>query len=284
MPQALFRVQLRGDEVRLARGSIQDGPSELLAPDVRLDSLLASGAGALARALKDGASAGACPADATILAPIEDQEVWCAGVTYERSKEARMEESTQPDFYDLVYDADRPELFFKANGWRVRGPGETIGVRADSGWDMAEPELGLVITADGAIAGYVIGNDMSSRTIEGDNPLYLPQAKVYDLSCSMGPAIVPASGGGNPEFPVRLTISRGGQPVFEGETDTARLRRSHQELTRHLTRALHFPRGVILLTGTGIVPDASITLKAGDHVRIEMGELGVLENPVVSIG
>ena len=284
MPQALFKVRLPHDEVRLARGSIEDGPGELLTADVTLDGLLAAGGAALAEALASAEADGPCPSEAVILAPIDDQEVWCAGVTYKRSKEARMEESTQPDHYDRVYDADRPEIFFKGNGWRARGPGETIGIRNDSGWDMAEAELGLVIAADGTIVGYVAGNDMSSRTIEGENPLYLPQAKVYDLACALGPAIVPASDGADPEFPVRMTIIRDGATLFEGETTTAQLKRSHRELVDHLTRALTFPRGAVLLSGTGIVPDASVTVKAGDSVRIEMGDLGVLENPVVGIG
>ncbi|MFV2064199.1 MAG: fumarylacetoacetate hydrolase family protein, partial [Chloroflexota bacterium] len=227
--------------------------------------------------------AGACPADATILAPVEDQEVWCAGVTYSRSREARMEESSQPDFYDLVYDADRPEIFFKANGWRVRGPGETIGVPADSGWNMAEPELGLVIAADRSIAGYVIGNDMSSRTIEGENPLYLPQAKIFDGAGSLGPAIVPVAEVVG-AVPIRMAITRAGQQIFEGETSSGQLKRTPQELVEHLYRALAFPKGAVLLTGTGIVPDASVTMHAGDLVRIEMGPLGVLENPVDSVG
>lgn len=284
MPKALFRVQLPDGEIRLARGTIGEGPIELLATHVRLDDLLAVGSSSLADALVQRDVAAPCPDDARILAPIEDQEVWCAGVTYERSKQARMEESTQPDFYDLVYDAVRPEIFFKGNGWRVRGPGETVGVRADSNWDMAEAELGLVIAADGAIAGYVIGNDMSSRAIEGENPLYLPQAKVYDLACSLGPAIVPATGGPDPEFPVRMIITRDGATLFQDETTTGRLKRSHRELVDNLMHALAFPRGAVLLTGTGIVPDGSVSVVAGDHVRIEIGELGVLENPVVAVG
>jgi 2-dehydro-3-deoxy-D-arabinonate dehydratase len=282
MSDALFRVEL-AQETRLARGTIDDGPRELLPAEVSIDGLLADRASALADALDGLPSAGPCPADARVLAPIEDQEVWCAGVSYARSRDARMEESTQPDFYDLVYDADRPELFFKANGWRVRGPGESIAVRADSGWDMAEPELGLVLAADGGIAGFVAGNDMSSRTIEGENPLYLPQAKVYEQSCSLGPAILPPTAIDAP-VPIRMIIVRGGETVFDQSTSSAQLKRTFDDLSEHLFRAMPFPRGAVLLTGTGIVPDASVTVVAGDNVRIEMGPLGVLENPVVSVG
>lgn len=284
MIQALFRVSVADAPPRLARGTIEEGPRELLGEDVRLDRMLAQGGSTLGEALAEAPAEAPCPAGARILAPVEDQEVWCAGVTYERSRDARMEESREPTIYDRIYDAERPELFFKAPGWRVRGPGESVGVRADSGWDIAEPELGLVIAADGAVAGYVIGNDMSSRTIEGDNPLYLPQAKVYDASCALGPAIVPAGAVEDPVFPVRMTILRDGSLLYEGETSTARLRRSHADLAGHLFRALTFPRGAILLTGTGVVPEASISLRAGDVVRIELGILGVLENPVVTIG
>ncbi|MFV2065317.1 MAG: fumarylacetoacetate hydrolase, partial [Chloroflexota bacterium] len=178
MTLAMFRVHDPRSGPRWARGTTESGPSELLGPEVRLNDLLADAAD-LSELLGSSPAAGPCPTEARVLAPIEDQEVWCAGVSYERSRDARMEESTQPDFYDLVYDADRPELFFKANGWRVRGPGEPIAVRADSAWNMAEPELGLVVAADGSIVGFVTGNDMSSRTIVGENPLYLPQAKIF---------------------------------------------------------------------------------------------------------
>jgi 2-dehydro-3-deoxy-D-arabinonate dehydratase len=284
MTTALFRIALADGSHRLARGSTENGPQDLLSRDLRLDALLSADATALAHVLETSVRDGPCPPDARVVAPIESQEVWCSGVTYERSRDARMEESREPTVYDRVYDAERPELFFKAAGWRVRGPGESIAVRADSGWDMAEPELGLVLAADGGVAGYVIGNDMSSRTIEGENPLYLPQAKVYDQSCALGPAIVPVGEASDPVFPVRMVLTRGAETLFEGETSTARLRRSFEDLAGHLFRALGFPVGAVLLTGTGIVPDATVTLRAGDHVRIEMGALGVLDNPVVSVG
>jgi 2-dehydro-3-deoxy-D-arabinonate dehydratase len=218
-----------------------------------------------------------------ILAPIDDQEVWAAGVTYLRSRDARIEESAEPTVYDRVYDAARPELFFKSVAWRVRGPGEPIGVRADSPWNVPEPELALVVAADGQIAGYTIGNDVSSRTIEGENPLYLPQAKVYDGACALGPAIVPADAV-EPPFGIRLAIDRGGSTMVDETTTSDRLRRSFDELTGYLVRALSFPAGAFLLTGTGIVPAPPFSLEPGDRVTIEIAGLGRLENPVVSVG
>jgi 2-dehydro-3-deoxy-D-arabinonate dehydratase len=279
-PNVLFRVAT-DDGPRLARGSIEDGPAELLAPDLHLDDLLADGAD-LAAVLREAPVAAACPTDAIVLAPVESQEVWCSGVTYERSRDARIEESTEPSIYDRVYDADRPELFFKAPGWRVGGPGAPVGVRADSGWDMAEPEVGLVLDARGRIAGYVAGNDMSSRTIEGENPLYLPQAKVYEHACALGPAIVPV-GSLRPPFVVQLRIERHAATLFEGSTSTNRMHRQFEDIAAWLFRGLRFPVGVVLLTGTGIVPDADVTLVPGDRVRIAIEGLGVLENPVVGV-
>jgi 2-dehydro-3-deoxy-D-arabinonate dehydratase len=165
----------------------------------------------------------------------------------------------------------------------VRGPGESVGIRADSAWNVPEPELGLVVAADLRIAGYVIGNDMSSRSIEGENPLYLPQAKVYDESCALGPALVPSDA---VELPIelRLAILRGGAAVFEGATSTGRIRRPLESLVEYLGRAMRFPSGAILLTGTGVVPDAPFTLQAGDVVRIDAGALGALENGVIEVG
>jgi 2-dehydro-3-deoxy-D-arabinonate dehydratase len=218
-----------------------------------------------------------------LLAPIGDQEVWAAGVTYERSRDGRMEESTEASIYDRVYGAERPEVFFKATGPRVVGDGDAIGVRVDSPWNAPEPELGLVVNADGELFGYVIGNDASSRTIEGENPLYLPQAKVYERACSLGPGIVPAWAV-EPPFDIRLQVLRGDAIAFEGSTSTDRITRSFEDLIAWLTAALDFPVGAVLLTGTGIVPDESFTLTAGDVVRIEVPGLGVLTNPVVAVG
>ena len=223
------------------------------------------------------------PHGTTLLAPIDAQEVWGAGVTYERSRVARMEEAVEPSIYDRVYAAVRPEVFFKAAGWRAHGPAETIAVRADSGWNAPEPEFALVLTPSLEIAGYTIGNDVSSREIEGENPLYLPQAKTYDGSCAIGPAIVPAS---EVELPVgiRLQVTRDGIVIVDESTSTGRLHRTFHDLLDHLGRALSFPHGAFLLTGTGIVAGSEFSLTAGDVCRIEMDGLGVLENRVVSIG
>jgi 2-dehydro-3-deoxy-D-arabinonate dehydratase len=267
---------------RLARGDVQAGPQELLESGVSLDALLAQDPAALLDAVRDGPSAGTATG-AQLIAPIESQEVWAAGVTYERSRDARMEESAEPSVYDHVYDAVRPELFFKSQGWRVRGPGESIGVRADSTWDVPEPELALVFTASLELAGYVIGNDMSSRSIEGENPLYLPQAKVYDGSCALGPCIVPV-GEVEPPFQIHLRVIRNGATVVDDRTSSGQLRRSVTELAEHLGSALTFPVGAILLTGTGVVPDPHFTLRHGDEVRVEIEGLGELVNPVVQVG
>jgi 2-dehydro-3-deoxy-D-arabinonate dehydratase len=278
MPRALFRVALPGGETRVARGDL-DGPAELVA----LEDLAGVDAAALGAALA-GPSEGSVPAAARVLAPVApDQEVWAAGVTYERSREARVEEATDATPYDLVYVAERPELFFKAPGWRVRGPGEPIAIRADSGWDVPEPELAVVLDPRMQVIGYTIGNDVSSRTIEGENPLYLPQAKVYDGACALGPALVPADEVA-PPFDIRLEIRRDGTVVFAGETSTAKMRRSFEELAGNLGRALSLPHGAVMLTGTGVVPDPDVTLRVGDVVRIEIDGLGLLENRVELVG
>ena len=244
----------------------------------RLDWLLRRPYPAIREALA-GARTGE-PARGDPLAPIEDgQEVWAAGVTYLRSREARMAESGTADVYDRVYEAERVEVFFKSNGWRVVGPGGRIRVRPDSTWDVPEPELALVLNAAGAIVGYAAGNDVSSRSIEGENPLYLPQAKVYDGSCALGPGIVIAEADAMRDLPIRLAIERGGRPAFDGETRASRLKRSLEEIARQLFADLAFPGGAFLMTGTGIVPPDDFTLKPGDAVRIRVGDL-VLENEV----
>jgi 2-dehydro-3-deoxy-D-arabinonate dehydratase len=270
---ALWRVSTAQGE-RLARGAVDGGPVEVLDPAATLDGLLAAGT-------LDAPGAGPLPAGSPVLAPVQGQEVWAAGVTFATSRSARNEESGGHDFYDLVYEAERPELFFKAAPGRARGPGQAIGVRADSGWDVPEPELAVVAGADGEIVGYTIGNDVSSRSIEGENPLYLPQAKVYRGSCALGPALVPAAEAPAPEdMEITLTIARDGEPVFSESTQVALLRRSPQELVDWLFRAQDFPVGVILLTGTSIIPAPEFTLRGGDEVRIAITELGELVNTV----
>jgi len=227
----------------------------------------------------------ATPFDGTyeIAAPVDQQEVWAAGVTYERSRDERMAESTEASIYDRVYVAERPELFFKAPAGRVVAPGGPVGIRVDSTWDVPEPELGLVFSASGELFGYVAGNDMSSRSIEGDNPLYLPQAKVYEAACALGPGIVPVWAVDGP-FDIRLEIERGGAVAFEGTTSTSTITRSIEDLGAWLFAAMPFPAGAVLLTGTGIVPPESFTLAEGDVVRVTVAGVGVLENPVRTIG
>jgi 2-dehydro-3-deoxy-D-arabinonate dehydratase len=218
------------------------------------------------------------PATGALLPPIEPvQEVWASGVTYLRSRDARKAESATGDIYQKVYEAERPELFFKAPGWRVVGPGHAIRVRADSRWNVPEPELTLVINRHGQIVGYCAGNDVSSRDIEGENPLYLPQAKVYNGSCALGPGIVLAGPDDLRNLSIGLKIAREGQFVFEGETRTSRMKRRFEDLVAYLYRELDFPRGAFLMTGTGIVPHESFSLASGDRVRVEVGDL-VLEN------
>lgn len=283
MTVGLFRVALADGSIRLARGPVDVGPAELLEDGLSVEIVLRRGAGGLAAALEEAGSGVPVPAGSSVLAPVDSQEVWAAGVTYERSRDARMEESAEASVYDRVYDAPRPELFLKAAGWRVRGPGDTVGIRRDSDWDVPEPELALVVTSDLTIAGYTIGNDVSSRAIEGENPLYLPQAKTYDGSCALGPALVPANAA-TPPFPLRLVILRDGRPIVDETTTTARIRRPLTELVGYLGRALELPSGAILLTGTGIVPGGAFSLWEGDVVRIEAGPLGTLENPVGRVG
>ncbi|HWO14675.1 MAG TPA: fumarylacetoacetate hydrolase family protein [Polyangiaceae bacterium] len=220
------------------------------------------------------------PALGPLLAPIEDdQEVWASGVTYKRSREARTQESTVKDVYERVYEASRPELFFKAIGRRVVGHGMQIRIRRDSQWNVPEPELTLVLNRSLEVVGYTAGDDVSSRDIEGDNPLYLPQAKVYDGSCALGPALHLCTENALHDVPIRLTILRGGQNAFEGETRSSVMKRSLGELAGYLGRELSFPQGAFLMTGTGIVPPDGFSLVPKDVVRIEVAD-AVLENDV----
>ena len=218
-----------------------------------------------------------------IEAPIVSQEVWAAGVTYYRSRTARMAESHDAgadNFYDRVYTAERPELFFKATAHRVAGPGKTVRIRKDSRWNVPEPELALVITRSGKIVGYTIGNDMSSRDIEGGNPLYLPQAKVYDRSCALGPCILVSEQTPSADTEIRLEIMRAGETAFAGTTSLSQLKRTPESLVEYLYRDNSFPQGCFLLTGTGIVPPDDFTLKSGDEIRITIDSIGTLTNGV----
>jgi 2-dehydro-3-deoxy-D-arabinonate dehydratase len=222
----------------------------------------------------------ALPEPYELLMPVDPPEVWCAGVTYERSRDARIEES-RIDVYSLVYDAERPELFLKdAACRRTVGPGRPIGVRADSAWDVPEPEIALVLGEGGAIAGYTIGNDVSSRAIEGENPLYLPQAKLFAGACALGPALLVADGAAR-EFEIQLRIlGPDDDELFAGKTSTARMKRSFDELVSWLHRENPVPAGSVLLTGTGLVPPDEFTLKPGQRVEIHVPGIGTLVNPV----
>jgi 2-dehydro-3-deoxy-D-arabinonate dehydratase len=221
------------------------------------------------------------PAPWRLLLPHEPPEVWCAGVTYERSREARMDESTVRDVYALVYDAERPELFLKdAACRRTVGPGAPVGIRSDASWSVPEPELGLVLGAGGRLLGATIGNDMSSRDIEGANPLYLPQAKVYAGACALGPAVLVPDDWEEP-FAIELRIlGTDGATVFAGETSTARMRRTFTELASFCVRDNPVPPGSVLLTGTGLVPPDELTLEPGQTVEIRIDGIGLLSNPV----
>ncbi len=218
-----------------------------------------------------------------LLAPIDQQEVWAAGVTYKRSRTARMEESAAAaDCYDRVYASPRPELFFKGTPHRVVGPGDAIRIRYDSNWNVPEPELTLVISSQNQLVGFTAGNDVSSRDIEGDNPLYLPQAKLYNQSCALGPWItLPIGMPPREQIGIRLEIRRGQEAVFKGETSIAQMARSFENLIGWLSRENSFPNGAFLLTGTGIVPDSNFSLQPGDIVEIDIDGIGPLVNSVV---
>jgi len=216
-------------------------------------------------------------------APIGSQEVWAAGVTYFRSRDARMEESKSAgggDFYDRVYSAQRPELFFKATPHRVVGPGQKVAIRSDASWSVPEPELVLFVTPGGKIAGYTIGNDMSSRDIEGENPLYLPQAKVYDRSCALGPCLLVSENSLPASTEIKIEIQREGKTAFSGATTLREMKRTPEDLVRYLNHSCSFPTGCFLFTGTGIVPPDSFTLKSGDEISIAIPPIGTLSNTV----
>jgi 2-dehydro-3-deoxy-D-arabinonate dehydratase len=221
------------------------------------------------------------PVPEEMLPPIASQEVWAAGVTYYRSRSARMEESTaEGDFYDRVYSAPRPELFFKASPHRVVGQGQDVRIRRDSEWNVPEPELTACVSSAGTIFGYTIGNDMSSRDIEGQNPLYLPQAKVYDQCCALGPCIVVRAEPFDDSTEIAMEIHRDGDVAFAGSTRLEQMKRKPEELVEYLFRENSFPDGCFLLTGTGIVPPSDFTLRSGDEIRITIEPIGTLENGV----
>ena len=258
---------------RRARLSPTDGSGLTTRDD--LASFLSSTAGALPAA-ENGALH-------RLLPPLERQEVWAAGVTYFRSRTARMEESqiaAGSQFYDLVYNADRPELFFKAAPWRVVTSGQPVRIRRDATWNVPEPELALLISPTGRILGYTAGNDMSSRDIEGENPLYLPQAKIYDGSCALGPALVVTADPPPPALTIAMEIRRGADAVFSGSTTLARMKRELSSLVDYLYRETSFPDGCVLLTGTGIVPPDDFTLQRGDEILISVEGAGTLQNVV----
>jgi 2-dehydro-3-deoxy-D-arabinonate dehydratase len=252
--------------------------------DQSIDALIDAGdLLALAKSTVAGGKASASFDETTILPPIESQEVWASGVTYYRSRNARMEESKDAgggDFYDRVYAAERPELFFKASGHRVVGTGGNVRIRRDATWSVPEPELTLVINPRGEIIGFTIGNDMSSRDIEGENPLYLPQAKVYNRSCSLGPCILLSNEPMPTSTVIQIQILREAAIVFSGETTLSELKRDVKTLVSYLYREMSFDQGAFLMTGTGVVPPDAFTLQSGDQIRITIEPIGVLINTV----
>jgi len=250
--------------------------------DSELFELLAAGLASLHDAVDAALAGDMLDGDVEVLPPVDLQEVWASGVTYERSREARVEEAVVKSAYDMVFAAERPELFMKMPAYRVPPPGAPLRIRSDSTWDVPEPELALVLTADGEIAGYLVADDLSSRSIEGENPLYLAQAKIFDDSLGLSDTIVLARDAGNAVTSARigLRIERGGVVAFEGETSTAQMRRSFEELASYLFRELSHPQGAVLLTGTGLVPPDEFTLEDGDTVEIEIDGIGTLRHGV----
>ena len=302
---SLCRFRKRGDSSHL--GLISDGwlydltdLSQASSPGenayATLESWLKAAAGRVSEAFSDllqvpMTAQPVCSAEALldpeqepkIAVPLDTQEVWACGVTYEMSREARMRESEEPTIYGRVYDATRPEIFFKATPHRVVGPGEAVAIRGDSAWDVPEPEMTLVVTPQLEIIGYTVGNDMSSRDIEGQNPLYLPQAKVYDRCCALGPVIRLAKDFDPKNQTVTCVIYRDGEVAFSGESHTSNIHRPLSDLVSYLGRCNSFPNGAFVLTGTGIVPPDDFTLADGDVVEITFEGLGTLSNPVIEL-
>ncbi len=266
----------------LAGAVVQDAAASWLLPGFSWDSLFHDD-DPLAMVTRLVAGAARLQGALQPLAPSLHQEVWAAGVTYFRSRDARMAESKAAgggDFYARVYDAPRPELFYKSSPHRIAGPGTAVRIRKDSRWNVPEPELTLAFNRQRRIFGYTIGNDMSSRDIEGENPLYLPQAKSYDQAAGLGPGILLSDDMLPPETEIRIVISRGAQEMFNGATTLAQLKRKPAELVEYLTREMGFPDGGFLMTGTGIVPPNEFTLLAGDRIAITIAPIGTLENIV----
>ncbi len=276
MTVAAYQVALPGGRRQLAVGTAEDGPAAL-ARGLSLDELLAGPASEFWTRLA-AAPRRELPAAARVVAPVGDQDVWAAGVTYAPSRDARQAESAYSAIYQAVYGADRPELFYKSRGRRVRGPGEPVLIRSDSSWDVPEPEIALVLDSACELAALTIGNDMSSRSIEGANPLYLPQAKVYDGSCALGPCLVPVPDGR--DLQIQLVIERAGAVAFRGTAPSSWMLRTFEDLARWLGRALSFPAGAVLLTGTPLIPPPDFTLADGDQVAITVEGIGTLANPV----
>jgi 2-dehydro-3-deoxy-D-arabinonate dehydratase len=276
MTDAAYRVALPGGRFQLAIGEPDRGPAELI-EGLSLDELLAGPAGQFWARLT-AAPRRELPASARVVAPLESQDVWAAGVTYAPSRDARQAESAHAAIYQAVYGAVRPELFYKSRGPQVRGPGEPVAIRSDSTWDVPEPEIALVLSSACEVVALTAGNDMSSRSIEGANPLYLPQAKVYDGSCALGPCLVRVPE--RRDLQIQLVIERGGAVAFHGTAPSSWLLRTFESLASWLGRGLTFPAGAVLLTGTPLIPPAEFTLAGGDLVRITVEGVGTLANPV----
>lgn len=280
----LCRFKTAEGAVRIGRLQEGETVADLTAAGFESLTALLEDTEALAQA--EAAEAPSVPlAEVSLLTPVERQEVWAAGVTYLRSKKARMEESDfSANAYDQVYDAPRPEIFFKSLPEKVVHPGEPVGIRADATWNVPEPELTLVVNSRKELVGVSIGNDMSSRDIEGENLLYLPQAKMYERACAVGPCIVTGADEATiRQWTIGVEIIRGGETVFSGETSINNIKRTFDELLDYLGRSQSFPHGAMLLTGTGVVPGDEFTLAAEDRIRITVSGIGTLENPVAIV-
>ena len=288
MPRSTLHAHPDGEREGLRRVRVDGAPvltvarsAELYRLGESLAQLLAAGRDRVHEAVDRALQGEPIAAATELLAPVDEQEVWASGVTYRRSATARVAESSVGDVYEMVYEAQRPELFLKAPANRVPAPGAPLRIRADSGWDVPEPELALVLDADAQIVGYLVADDVSSRSIEGANPLYLPQAKLYDDSLGLSGTIVLARDAGDvSSATIEVAIERGGARVFEGSTSVSAMKRSFDELAQALFAELSHPSGAVLLTGTGVVPPDELTLQDGDRVRIAIEGVGVLEHAI----